>query len=269
MNENASTASHSAHAIGLASLWMCVLATVGVGALDHFTQNLNLSILYSVPLVLYVLLSARPVPWWVVAVVIITIFAGYFTKPPDGSDPADWYGRLLHLRMVNRGLVAAVVVVISLLSVHFADLRRALDPAPRGTSVDTDDEVSRLLEHLLVMLACSILMAGIFISDFLTPPRINMPILYAVPVVLSLRSLSRRLLWRLTPFALLLPFVSYFWDIESIPSDRRMWSFINRLIAAGAVLIIALAMDYWMRTAKVNRAASEDPPSRRTHHAGG
>ncbi|MCC7193529.1 MAG: hypothetical protein IT444_12175 [Phycisphaeraceae bacterium] len=256
MNQTATNAMYPCDRAARFTPWLCILATLAVALIDRFTPNLNLSILYSVPLVLYVLLSDRPVPWWVVLTVVLLTFAGYFTKPPDGVDPSDWRGRLMHLRMINRAMVAVVAVILGLLSGHFADLRRAIDPAPRSASVDIDDEVTRLLQHFLVMLASVIVMAGIFISDILVPPRINMPILYAVPIILSFRAMSRRLLWQLTPFALLLPFVSYFWDFHTIAPDRRVWSLVNRLIASGAVLLIALALDWWLRVRRRRTAPS-------------
>jgi hypothetical protein len=77
--------------------------------------------------------------------------------------------------------------------------------------------------------------------DILSPSTFNLPILYAIPLVTSLQTRSRPLLWGLAGFSLLLAVVGYMAGVPGTPGPLH-----NRMISGISILLVAVVGHRWM-----------------------
>jgi signal transduction histidine kinase len=98
------------------------------------------------------------------------------------------------------------------------------------------------LVHALAVLV-ALLVAYI---DWITWIELNVSVLYGLPLVLSLATRNRRLLWGMTTLLLITTFVVY--SLQVPPGQFSLWEhfFVDRLLAAAAMLLIALLLHYRM-----------------------
>ncbi|CAG4884729.1 putative Histidine kinase [Georgfuchsia toluolica] len=82
--------------------------------------------------------------------------------------------------------------------------------------------------------------------DWTTWLELNIPVIYGLPLVLSLATRNRRLLWGMTAFLLITTFVVYSLQIAPGRFSPVEPFFIDRLLAAAAVLVIAWLLHHRM-----------------------
>jgi signal transduction histidine kinase len=98
-----------------------------------------------------------------------------------------------------------------------------------------------------VAAALAVLLALIEVFvDWLTPIEINVSIVYGLPLVLAAAGRSRRRLWGLALFLILMTFSVYSVRIPTGGFSTREPLFINRLLAASALLLTAGLLHLWM-----------------------
>jgi signal transduction histidine kinase len=82
--------------------------------------------------------------------------------------------------------------------------------------------------------------------DWITWIELNVPVVYGLPLVLTVATRDRRLLWGLTAFLLITTFAVYSLQIPPGRFSPFEPFFIDRLLAAAAVLMIASLLHYRM-----------------------
>ena len=82
--------------------------------------------------------------------------------------------------------------------------------------------------------------------DWITWIELNVSVTYGLPLVLSVATRNRRLLWGMTTFLLITTFVVYSLQIPPGRFSPLEPFFIDRLLAAAAVLVIACLLHYRM-----------------------
>jgi len=82
--------------------------------------------------------------------------------------------------------------------------------------------------------------------DWITWIELNVPVLYGLPLVLSVATRNRRLLWGMTTLLLITTFVVYSLQIRPGPFSPLEPFFVDRLLSAAAMLLIALLLHYRM-----------------------
>jgi signal transduction histidine kinase len=98
-----------------------------------------------------------------------------------------------------------------------------------------------------VAAALAVLLALIEVFvDWLTPIEINVSIVYGLPLVLAAAGRSRRLLWGLAMFLVLMTFSVYSVQVPSGVFSTSEPLFVNRLLAAAALLLTAGLLHLWM-----------------------
>ncbi len=225
---------------------ICVMLSAGFATVDMLMPSVNISIGHTLPVILYVLLTRRSVPWSLALLLMTLTLLVYLFKPLPGVG-SELIERLRHFRIVNRGMVLTVIALITLMSYRIDYLtslwHRTLAGLP---STEPGEDFFDQLDRLLVALACVFIMALLMVFDLLSSVYINLPILYAVPLLLCAWTCSRKLLWWLTPLAVAMPLLTYF--IEWVRTDHELPRFLlaNRLLTAGVGLVAALLLHYWI-----------------------
>jgi hypothetical protein len=82
----------------------------------------------------------------------------------------------------------------------------------------------------------------VLITDLVTPANVNAPILYVLPVLMLAWEGSRFLLWMQVPIILAANFIGFFLGPQPETAELNSRLLINRLVAAGAVVLVALVM---------------------------
>ncbi|HEX8523652.1 MAG TPA: hypothetical protein VF669_15460 [Tepidisphaeraceae bacterium] len=198
-----------------------VAACVGIVALiagvDFFTANVNISILYALPVLLISQTRHRVVLQVLVVSVIVLTYAGYLLGPrPQGADGGTY--TFAHMigdwRMFNRSLAAIAVCAITAISAFEHRFHRTLQR--RREEVDAMDSDARIYEEILesftqlvAVIASVVIVAVVAIADFITPAQYNLPILYGVPLVICAMTRRRLLLWGILPILLVMTFAGY------------------------------------------------------------
>ena len=220
-----------------------------IALIDVCTSRLTMPVLYTIPLLLYALSYRRRwLPLLAVAAVALTfatlaIKVRYFPMP-GGSKMLGW-------RLLNRSFAALAISLCAGLLYFWIGFRQTIE----GMTAEAEDASSsvdasvfhQLLHSVTLMLATvvgSVLTAVILIADVLSPAPANLPILYAVPLIMvSLWISSRRVLWGLLPFLLIFTVLGYFWGPSSTLSpDRIRGIMMNRAFAAFALIVVAVIL---------------------------
>ena len=82
--------------------------------------------------------------------------------------------------------------------------------------------------------------------DWITWIELNVSVIYGVPLVLAISTRNRRLLWGMTTFLLITTFVAYSLQIPPGSFSPAEAFFIDRLLSAATVLLIATLVHYRM-----------------------
>ena len=110
----------------------------------------------------------------------------------------------------------------------------------------------RRSQHALAVLV-ALLAAYI---DWITWIELNVSVLYGLPLVLSVATRNRRLLWGMTTLLLITTFVVYSIQIPPGQFSPLEPFFVDRLLAAAAMLLIALLLHYRMAALDTMEAQS-------------
>lgn len=200
----------------------CALLVVVPAIVDLLTSFINLPILYFIPLVLCARAGKRKALIWLTTLLVLLTYGLYFWEFRHSlfENPR----RLLSYRFFNRTIVAVgLCITAAALSawsrVHEQWLRRGAQVTDSEPDIAFDQAV-RSLKRVIVILLCIALVLVIFMSDLLIPRQFNLPILYAVPLILTAWSDSRRALWALLPVVLICTWVGvYLGPKQNVPAE--------------------------------------------------
>ena len=222
-----------------------------VALVDTLSSRLTMPVLYTIPLLMYALSHRRR---WLPALAIAAValsFAVLWIKVHFFPQPH--LQQMLPWRLVNRAF-ASVAICLSASLLYFwvglHDRMQTLAAQAEAERHTVDSAVFRqLLRSITVLLAAvagGVLTAIILVADLMCPAPANLPILYAVPLILvSLWLQSRRVLWGVLPFLLCLTVMGYLWG-PAAPANLPHWTLrgilINRVLAAAELTIVAIIL---------------------------
>ncbi len=211
-----------------------------IAVLDVCTSRVTMPVLYTVPILLYALSHRRRWLWLLATLSVVFTFGGLAIKahyfPPPGGHRMMWW------RLLNRSLASAAVCLSAALLyywVGFYDVIKQLATRAEDHQNPGDSTAFRqVLRSVTVILAAvvgTVLTGCILIADVFSPPPANLPILYAIPLILiSLWLESRRAIWYLLPFMLIFVVIGELWGPPLTMTPLSLKSIvINRVFAAG------------------------------------
>lgn len=262
---------------------LCVIMIAVIAAVDLATANVNLSILYVLPVLIAAQAGRRSLTRLFVVLAILLTYAGYFLGPwpkfPGDTHPT-YSNMLANYRMVNRTL--SVIAVWAIAAVSYFRLRFRISIDRRRGELDATDPDGKIYEDILgafeqltAAAIAIVLVTVIVIADLLTPAQFNLPILYGVPLVLCALTHKRALIWTIVPFILLFTYAGYL--IGPASAEGGIWGtgpttmrvagatihdtavvlgrstlhglpslLTNRTISACAILACALLLHWWI-----------------------
>jgi hypothetical protein len=154
--------------------------------------------------------------------------------------------------MVNRTLAVAAILAVAVM-IHFWIVLQnranghAHPPGRHDLEQETIKEVTRSFEIFGAALICGLIMACIALTDLLSPGEFNLPILYAVPLMICGAVHSRSLLWSILPFLLILTMIGFVIGPKSAWSESIFQSLVtNRFLAAAVQVLLALLSHVWI-----------------------
>jgi len=223
------------------------MLTLLIGALaviDFTSAHFNVAIVYVIPLVMWAQMQRR-VPYALGVTLIALTFGGYFFFVwPDNVKT--WNEMFHSERIFNRFLVSVVIMTVTAFASVMARLRQSAEE--RGQLyAEPGEELFLSLDKLIIGFVCLMVIFAIAASDIVTPSNFNLPILYAVPMLICPWGQSRRFLWCVVPVVLLLILFGYLWSPPPIIVGPRPWSFAtNRTLSAVIVLVIGVTLHVLM-----------------------
>lgn len=220
---------------------LVLLLVFWIAALDLLLQRTNFSILYIAPLLLLVRKGDLRHPWQTAALLVGLTYCIYFLK--NAINPLDSVPRYFDYRLVNRSLVAIMILVMTKMTELWW----------RWKAEQSDAEVPEALRYqdqeisaTFAVLACIPLSAIIAVVDHFAPANFNLPILYIIPLFVCGWTGSRRLLWSILIVLLALTTAGYLWG--GAPPDHDLQASLtrNRLLAAAGMIVVSTILHFWM-----------------------
>lgn len=242
---------HDVHPAGRSGPILAILMALTIWAVDLSTANVNLSILYPLTVFLFAR-GGRTAPTWRYTIAVAALaFSGYLLGPwPDTEQT--FRDMLLNFRMVNRSLAVAATAALAW-TINLSLRLEMQMRLRRRENIDADldqgiyDEIIRSLEQFSAVVLCAVLTIAIVTADLLSPMEINLPILYAVPLVACLWARKPAMIWVVLPVLLACSFLGY--RLGPSLEDTSMIHYIlrNRLIAVAVIGAIGIGLHAWMR----------------------
>jgi hypothetical protein len=227
---------------------------LAVASADLLSYQVNLPILYIVPLLLVERAGRRRVLWQSALLLVALTFAGFFLgRHPSGVDPLDL--RAVP-RLANRGM-AAVMLVAAAGVLHAGIAMRERARRARHLWPHDPDGLSYQLavldiERVLAPVLAALLVIALFVSDAAAQAEYNVAVLYALPLVILARTRSAPLLWFGLPILLAATMLGLW--VGPAPSPNHVWNLtLNRVLVCVAMVTVAVLLNGRLR---VNRTGS-------------
>jgi hypothetical protein len=226
---------------------LCGIVILAVAMLDFNTYAFNAAIVYALPLALSSQLRRRP-PWALTILMVALTYAGYFLGPwpPDKT----WETMILSPALLNRSMVAAVLVAITLMSSVLDNFRQRLNEKRYAYSEPVEEFFTAIDSLVLGIFFPVLLIFAVALTDALTPTKFNLPILYAVPLLVCSWSHSRRLLWIITVMSLVFAVMGLqlgFIHDDVVPTQSILN---NRALSATLIFALGVALHLWIGNQK-------------------
>jgi signal transduction histidine kinase len=114
---------------------------------------------------------------------------------------------------------------------------------------------SRSRENRIVLFAAALAVAlGLIVADFITWIELDVAAIFGLPLVLAGATRSRTLLWTLTGLLVTTTFVVYALQIAPGAFTPKEIFFVNRVLNAASLLLLAGLLHVWMRSAETREA---------------
>jgi hypothetical protein len=248
-----------------------VIAVV-VAGIDFCTFTFNMSIIYTVPMAMCARGMRRPAQLWAVAAALTLLaYGGYFGGPWDPQMPT-WHDMLTSYRVWNRSVSVVSVIAIAAISHYEFSFRRRtgryraeawrIQDADRDVFVDVIRSFDQFRAGAMILL----IVGCVAFADLIGPAALNTAIAYSVPVLISARAESRRLVWLTVLLTLALTWLGY---VSNRPVDPvthlvlvSAWK--NRAITAAVIVLMGSLVHVWVGS---NRPRTDR--RQRQQHGGG
>ncbi len=233
------------------ALAACMTGALLIAIFDTLTPKINLSVLYSLLVVVAARRISRRNVWQLAAFMVALTFGVYGVK--SSMEHKAIAGSVIGFTLVNRTLATLSLLAITAISYLWIGVRQQLEghrTLLRSRDEDRADfvEVSRSLERFAAGTMCGILTLCIVVIDLLSPGQFNFPILYAVPLVICYALESRRMLWMVLPWLLLFTVVGYLMTpAVGVPESSINYVIKNRAISAFALVALSTLLNWWMQ----------------------
>jgi hypothetical protein len=195
---------------------ICAAIITAVGAVDLLSSNVNLAILYALPVVIAALSGQRLLVAGMTLIAICLSYTGYFIGPQaeQGSTLAEMFS---NYRFFNRTLCVATLLAITgasflYINVHSKLMSQRAEHGPADGDRHVYNEVLRFFEQLTASLVTVMLIVCVAVMDWFAPREFNLAILYVVPLVSLIWVNSRKLLWGVFVVLLICTFAGFALD---------------------------------------------------------
>lgn len=229
-----------------------IVAAIGfVAVLDVTTSRVTLPVLYTIPILLYALSHRRRWLWLLAVLSVASTFVGLTIKAH--YFPLPMGQRMLGWRLLNRSFASGAVCLTAAMLYYWVGfcnvIKDLATKADKGAHSDDSNAFRQVLHSVTALLATIIgvaLTACILVADIISPTPANLPILYAVPLVLvALWMESKRVMWSLLPFMLIFTAIGQFWTPPMVlPASSLRLIMINRVFAVGALIVVAIILHF-------------------------
>ena len=242
------------------TLAACMIGALLIAIFDTLTPKINLSVLYSLLVVIAARRISRRHLCQLTAFMVLLTFSVYGVK--NWMQNKTLPEALLHFKLVNRTLATLSLLAISAISYLWIGVRQRLESNRtllRARDEDRLDfeEVSRSLERFAAGAMCGILTLCIIVIDLLAPGQFNFPILYAVPLVICYALDNRRMLWMVLPWLLLFTVIGYWLSPAiGVPESSLNYIIKNRVLTAFALVALSALLNRWMRDSQVQNTVA-------------
>jgi hypothetical protein len=230
---------------------MLVTCTIVVGIVtcDVFTFDTNYAILYLLPLVSISRLQKPTIVWQCAFAFTVLAFAGYFVGVRSG-DFENWQD-LVNFRLINRMMVAATLLSSAAFLHIQITLRELIDHRSRLVHASDEqehafDQIIASFDRFAATILCVVLVVLVTLTDLLTPPQFNIPILYSLPLVASARIRQRWVMWSIVLLLLVLAAVGLYLGPKPLPSHIKDAMIINRVLASLVLIGVAIILHGWI-----------------------
>jgi hypothetical protein len=221
------------------TLSLCAIAACGILICDLLTYRFNPSILYLVLLALVGRSGSKSAVWAIVLFSVPATYAGHFLGARDPQYRT--FEQLFHLASsLNRTFVAmSLIAVASLFS-----LQRGMQSMVRRRGADQGDvEIAQILDGLdqaAAIVIALVVAAAVWLTDLVTPGNLNLPILFVIPMAFVSKVHSRKLLWGLAIFLVILAALAFKVGQQVYGNPALMRAVVtNRVLACVGILAIA------------------------------
>jgi hypothetical protein len=233
----------------LRSMLLAITLTIVIVCGDFLTSDINFSILYILPLLVISRMHRPRAVWqWAVALSVLT-FAGYFAGV-RGAEINSWQD-LVNFRLVNRAMMAATLMASAALIHIQIGLRELIDRRARLVHASAEeehafDQILASFDRFATTILCLVLIGLVTLTDVLTPPQFNIPILFALPLVASARIQQRWIVWAIVPLLLLMSVVGLYLGPKPLPTHIKDAMIINRIFASLVLIGVAAILHGWI-----------------------
>lgn len=238
---------------------LCVVLVGLIAALDLRIPKVNLSMLYVFPLIIFAQTQRRGgILRLGVALVLLTYACFGLKYRLDIQSDYHWLWH--HFGLLNRSFVAGSLLITTLLLHVYRRFRAYLEDRHSGqfSPSDTDEflyeQIFRAFEGFLGVGICIVMALACFAVDVITPPDVNIAILYAIPLVIAALARNRLLIWILVPVLEAASYFGFAMGPAAVQGVNLPWIITNRWLAAGSLVIIAFFL-HWM----ITRQRKQDP----------
>lgn len=229
-------------------LWVAGVLIVAIAIADFTTTSFNFAILYLLPLLLLSRLQRPGLLWrWTIVLTVLSLL-GYL----DGQHFSirNWR-ELLNYQMANRVMeIATLLLSAALLHIQIG-LRELIDRRARlvqasDAEEQVFDQIIASFDRFATTLLCIVLIILVTLTDVLTPPQFNIPILFSLPLVASARIQQRWIIWVTVPMLVLLAGAGLYLGPRPVPLHLKDAMIVNRMIACLVLIGIAIILHGWI-----------------------
>ena len=146
--------------------------------------------------------------------------------------------------------VVALLSSASLLHIQIG-LRELIDRRSRlvhasDSEEQVFDQITASFDRFATTILCVVLILLVTLTDVITPPQFNIPILFSLPLVASARIQQRSIIWVTVPMLLLLACIGMYLGPRPLPVHIKEVLIVNRLIACLVLIGIAIILHGWI-----------------------
>ena len=218
--------------------------------IDWCTRQINISILYVIPLIIYAHVRRCRGIWYFALLLSLLTYGKYIHNHFDQftADPL----KIVNSHIWNRTFSVCAILFTAVLLKFWRRRRdhwmQSLEgKVTTGSDIMSQDRVVKGIDQFVVVLVAIVIVIALVLADFLTPGEINIPILYLAPLALLATTMNRTLLWCFVPIVLILNFLGYVYGPPpTVESSLLKYLVTNRFISAFTLIACAVVFHLWI-----------------------